>query len=294
MLSKELLKKIKRLEIVTKKTVDSLFSGEYHSVFKGQGIHFSDFREYYPGDDVRSIAWKVTARTGKTHIKTFEEERELNVFLVVDVSSSQIFSSNDNRKIDLSSELSSVIAYSAIINKDRIGLLTFSDGVNDFIPPKKGKKHVLSLISRILDIKKLNNKSKILEALEFISKVLKKKSVIFIISDFIFTDNIDKVLKKLAIKHDLIALWVHDDLEYELPHIGLINLKDPETGEEVLVDTSSQSFRTVYQNNIKKYVDGVEKLFKTSKVDYLKIKTDEDYVNALLSYFKIRKSRIKR
>lgn len=294
MLSKELLKKIKKLEVVTKKAVDSLMGGEYHSVFKGQGIHFADFREYYPGDDVRNIAWKLTARTGEVHTKTFEEERELNVFLLVDVSASQIFSSTDNRKIDLCSEISSVLAYSAILNKDRIGLLTFSDGINEFIPPKKGKKHVLSLITKILQIKKLNKSSKILEALEFISKVLKKKSVIFIISDFIYTEEFDKVLKRLSVKHDLIALWIYDEKEYQLPEIGLINLKDPETGREILVDTNNNQFRDNYLKNIKSYTEGVEKIFKSSKVDYLKIKTSEDYVNALLSYFKIRKKRIKR
>lgn len=294
MLSKELLKKIKKLEVVTKKTVDSLLGGEYHSVFKGQGIHFADFREYYPGDDVRSIAWKLTARTGSVHVKTFEEERELNVFLLVDVSASQVFSSNDNRKIDLSSEISSVLAYSAILNKDRIGLLTFSDGVNEFIPPKKGKIHVLSLITRILQLKKLNKNSKIKEALEFISKVLKKKSVIFIISDFIYSEEFEKILKRLSVKHDIIALWIYDEKEYILPELGLINLKDPETGEEILVDTSNSSFRETYSKNIKAYKIGVEKVFKSSKVDFLKIKTSDDYVTALLSYFKLRKKRIKR
>jgi uncharacterized protein (DUF58 family) len=293
-LKEDLLKKIKRIQIVSKKTVDSLFGGEYQSVFKGQGIHFADFREYQTGDDIRHIAWNLSARNNNTYIKTFEEERELNVFLIVDISASQIYSSFDLRKIDLSSQIASLIAYSAIINKDRIGMLSFSDTVNEFVPPKKGKKHVLSLITRILNIKKLNNKTNIKEALNFISKVLKKRSVLFIISDFIFSEDIENILKKLALKHDLVALCVYDEKEYEMPNIGLLKIKDPETGNEQLVDTGSYVFRTNYQKNIKKHINNLEELFKHAKVDFLKIKTSEDYINILFQYFKTRKKRARR
>jgi len=294
LLKEDLIKKIRRIEVVTKKTVNSILGGEYQSVFKGQGIHFSDFREYQAGDDIRHIAWNLSARTNNTYIKTFEEERELNVFLITDISASQIYSSLDTKKIDLCSEISSLISYSAILNKDRIGMLSFSDGINDFIPPNKGKKHVMSLISRILSVKELNKKTNIKEAMEFINKVLKKRSVLFIISDFIFKDNIEKILKSLALKHDLIALCLHDELEYKLPNIGLINLKDPETNETILVDTSNIFVRKNYEKNIKDHLLKLENLFKNCKIDFLKIKTSSDYVNILLEYFKLRKRRLKK
>jgi len=294
LLKEDLIKKIKRIEVITKKSVNSILGGEYQSVFKGQGIHFADFREYQAGDDIRHIAWNLTARTNNTYVKTFEEERELNVFLITDISASQVFSSIDSRKIDLCSEISSVISYTAILNKDRIGMLSFSDGINDFIPPNKGKKHIMSLISRILSVKDLNKKTNIKESLEFISKVLKKRSVLFLISDFIFNDDIEKILKSLAVAHDLIAVCLYDEKEFELPNIGLINIKDPETNEKILVDTSNPVFRINYEKNMKEHVLKLEQLFKQSKVDFIKIKTSSDYVNILLEYFKLRKRRFKK
>ena len=289
MLKQDIINRIKRLEIVTRKAVASILGGEYHSVFKGQGIQFADFREYYHGDDVRNIAWNVTAKTGVTHIKTFEEERELNVILLVDVSSSNLFASSFQRKIDLSSELGAVLAFSAIKNNDRVGMLAFADEVHRYIPPKKGKKHVMRVVSDILSFNPDKNSTSLNKALHYVNMVLKRKSIIFVISDFITEEDISAKLKLLSRKHDVVAMWIYDKHELMLPEVGLVKVRDPETGDELEIDTSSKTFRADYKKGVSEYCTKMKKIFTESKVDYLMVETSADYAKAILNYFTYRK-----
>ena len=291
-MSKEILKKVRQIEIRTKNVVNDFFGGDYHSNFKGRGMTFSEVREYVPGDDVRSIDWNVTARTGKPHIKIFEEERELSVLILIDVSSSGVFGSKKDLKIDLGVEIAAMLSFSAIKNNDKVGLALFSDKVEKYIPPKKGKKHVLRLITDIVnhDFENSNKRTSIKTAIDFANKISKRKSVIFLISDFI-DDNFWNELKFLNFKHDVVGLQIYDSYERNFPNIGLINIHDSETGENTWIDTTSKKNRDKFQKNSNEKLDKFSKKCKNIGFDILQINTDDDYIKFLMQFFRSRAKR---
>ena len=291
-MSKEILKKVRQIEIRTKNVVNDFFGGDYHSNFKGRGMTFSEVREYVPGDDVRSIDWNVTARTGKPHIKIFEEERELSVLILIDVSSSGVFGSKKDLKIDLGVEIAAMLSFSAIKNNDKVGLALFSDKVEKYIPPKKGKKHVLRLITDIVnhDFENSNKRTSIKTAIDFANKISKRKSVIFLISDFI-DDNFWNELKFLNFKHDVVGLQIYDSYERNFPNVGLINIHDSETGENTWIDTTSKKNRYKFQKNSNEKLDKFSKKCKNIGFDLLQINTDDDYIKFLMQFFRSRAKR---
>ena len=291
-MSKEILKKVRQIEIRTKNVVNDFFGGDYHSNFKGRGMTFSEVREYVPGDDVRSIDWNVTARTGKPHIKIFEEERELSVLILIDVSSSGVFGSKKDLKIDLGVEIAAMLSFSAIKNNDKVGLALFSDKVEKYIPPKKGKKHALRLITDIInhDFENSNKRTSIKTAIDFANKISKRKSVIFLISDFI-DDNFWNELKFLNFKHDVVGLQIYDSYERNFPNIGLINIHDSETGENTWIDTTSKKDRDKFLKNSNEKLDKFSKKCKNIGFDLLQINTDDDYIKFLMQFFRSRAKR---
>ena len=291
-MSKEILKKVRQIEIRTKNVVNDFFGGDYHSNFKGRGMTFSEVREYVPGDDVRSIDWNVTARTGKPHIKIFEEERELSVLILIDVSSSGVFGSKKDLKIDLGVEIAAMLSFSAIKNNDKVGLALFSDKIEKYIPPKKGKKHVLRLITDIVnhDFENSNKRTSIKTAIDFANKISKRKSVIFLISDFI-DDNFWNELKFLNFKHDVVGLQIYDTYERNFPNVGLINIHDSETGENTWIDTTSKKNRDKFQKNSVEKLDKFSKKCKNIGFDLLQINTDDDYIKFLMQFFRSRAKR---
>ena len=291
-MSKEILKKVRQIEIRTKNVVNDFFGGDYHSNFKGRGMTFSEVREYVPGDDVRSIDWNVTARTGKPHIKIFEEERELSVLILIDVSSSGVFGSKKDLKIDLGVEIAAMLSFSAIKNNDKVGLALFSDKIEKYIPPKKGKKHVLRLITDIVnhDFENSNKRTSIKTAIDFANKISKRKSVIFLISDFI-DDNFWDELKFLNFKHDVIGLQIYDSYERNFPNVGLINIHDSETGENTWIDTTSKKNRDKFQKNSDEKLDKFSMKCKNIGFDLLQINTDDDYIKFLMQFFRSRAKR---
>ena len=291
-MSKEILKKVRQIEIRTKNIVNDFFGGDYHSNFKGRGMTFSEVREYVPGDDVRSIDWNVTAKTGKPHIKVFEEERELSVLLLIDVSSSGVFGSKNELKIDVAVEIAAMLSFSAIKNNDKVGLALFSDKIEKYIPPKKGKKHVLRLITDIVnhDFGSNQKRTSIKNAIDFANKISKRKSVIFLISDFI-DDNFWNELKFLNFKHDLVGLQIYDSYEKNFPNIGLINIYDSETGKKTWIDTSSRKNRKKFSENSNKKLNSFSKKCKKIGFDLLQISTDDDYVKFLMQFFRKRAKR---
>ena len=291
-MSKEILKKVRQIEIRTKNVVNDFFGGDYHSNFKGRGMTFSEVREYVPGDDVRSIDWNVTARTGKPHIKIFEEERELSVLILIDVSSSGVFGSKKDLKIDLGVEIAAMLSFSAIKNNDKVGLALFSDKVEKYIPPKKGKKHVLRLITDIVnhDFENSNKRTSIKTAIDFANKISKRKRVIFHISDFI-DDNFWNELKFLNFKHDVVGLQIYDSYERNFPNVGLINIHDSETGENTWIDTTSKKNRDKFQKYSIEKLDKFSKKCKNIGFDLLQINTDDDYIKFLMQFFRSRAKR---
>ena len=291
-MSKEILKKVRQIEIRTKNIVNDFFGGDYHSNFKGRGMTFSEVREYVPGDDVRSIDWNVTARTGKPHIKIFEEERELSVLILIDVSSSGVFGSKKDLKINLGIEIAAMLSFSAIKNNDKVGLALFSDKVEKYIPPKKGKKHVLRLITDIMnhDFDNTNKRTSIKNAIDFANKISKRKSVIFLISDFI-DDNFWNELKFLNFKHDLVGLQIYDSYEKNFPNIGLINIHDSETGKFTWIDTTSKKNREKFEKNSNEKLNNFSKKCKNIGFDLLQISTDDDYIKFLMQFFRSRAKR---
>ena len=291
-MSKEILKKVRQIEIRTKNVVNDFFGGDYHSNFKGRGMTFSEVREYVPGDDVRSIDWNVTARTGKPHIKIFEEERELSVLILIDVSSSGVFGSKKDLKIDLGVEIAAMLSFSAIKNNDKVGLALFSDKIEKYIPPKKGKKHVLRLITDIVnhDFENSNKRTSIKTAIDFANKISKRKSVIFLISDFI-DDNFWNELKFLNFKHDVVGLQIYDSYERNFPNVGLINIHDSETGENTWIDTTSKKNRDKFQKNSEQKLDKFSMKCKNIGFDLLQINTDDDYIKFLMQFFRSRAKR---
>lgn len=283
----ELIKKVRKIEIKTKGLSKNIFAGEYHSAFKGRGMTFAEVREYQYGDDIRSIDWNVTARFAHPYIKVFEEERELTVMLIIDVSGSRDFGTVTQMKRDIFTEVAATLAFSTIQNNDKIGVIFFSDKIEKFIPPKKGKKHVLQIIRELIDFKPDSNQTDIGLALRYFTNVIKKSSTAFIISDFIDC-NFDKELQIANRKHDIVALQVYDIRETELPDVGLIKLKDAETGSRIWVDTSDIRLRKTYKHAWGERQLALQKSFTKSGVDSVSMSTSEDYVKALMKLFKMR------
>ncbi len=288
--TQELIKKVRKIEIKTRGLSNQLFSGEYHTAFKGRGMAFSEVREYQSGDDVRLIDWNVTARSGDAYIKIFEEERELTTMLLVDVSGSKIFGTGDQSKKDLITELSAVLSFSAIQNNDKVGVIFFSDKVEKYIPPKKGKSHILRIIRELIEFEPESKKTNIGAALEFFTSVVKKRAIVFLMSDFI-SPEFDNPLRIVAKRHDLIAVKLFDDKEYHLPNIGLINIEDSETGKTMWVDTSDKKTIAKFEKERSEYNSNLESLLMKNKVDIINLKTDDSYIIPLRQFFKKRESR---
>ncbi|KYG61817.1 hypothetical protein AZI85_06240 [Bdellovibrio bacteriovorus] len=284
----EVLKKVKLLEINTRKLVNNLFAGEYHTAFKGQGMTFADFREYVPGDDVRSISWPLTARTGKPYIKTFEEERELTLIIAVDVSGSSDFGTGPYFKGEVMTHMAALLAFSAVKNNDQIGLLLFSDQVEHFVPPKKGRGHVHRLLRDLFYYQPKSHRTKLSQGFSYLQGVLKKRATIFVFSDFM-DQGFDQSLRLLGRKHDVVACVVNDAAEYSLPKMGVIEVQDAETGEVLTVDTSSEAFRTQYEEAVQKNKEQRDRLLRLSQVERVDVRSSEDYVNPLVAFFKKRK-----
>lgn len=284
----ELLKKVRKIEIKTKGLSTQIFSGEYHSAFKGRGMAFSEVREYTPGDDIRTIDWNVTARMRETYVKVFEEEREMSVMLLVDVSASGKFGTHKQFKQDLITELCAVIAFSASQNNDKIGVIFFSDKIEKFIPPKKGKSHILRIIRELINIEPQQKGTNIELALKYLTNVIKKKSICFLISDFQDNNYYADALKIANRKHDLVALRIHDQHETKIPDVGLIKLRDNETGKVMWVDTSDKNFKKQLEINHLKFEAQLKDTFNKSGVDFTTIHTHEGYVKPLMNLFKKR------
>ena len=290
MIPKQILKKVKRIEIRTRGLVNDLFGGEYHSVFKGRGMTFSEVREYQPGDDIRLIDWNVTARTGSPFIKIFEEERELTVYLIVDISASGEFGSNQQLKREFGAEIAAVLGFSAIKNNDKVGLILFSEDVEKYVVPKKGKSHVLRVVRELLYTDSKKSGTSIKKALDYLLKVAKRKSVIFLISDFL-DDGYWSSLKVVNRKHDLIGIQLYDPAEISLPDLGLSKIKDPETGSAFWIDTSSKSSLKALKKRLEIDQIKFEKESRKIGFDIIPISTDQDFVEPLLSLFKAREKR---
>jgi len=290
MIPTEVLKKIRRIEIRTKRLVNDLFSGEYHSTFKGEGMEFEEVRLYEPGDDIRLIDWNVTARTGYPHIKKFKEERELSVVLLVDASSSGRFGTRGRFKSETAAELCALLAFSAIKNNDKVGLIIFTDSIEKFVPPKKGRGHVLRLIREILYFEPQGTGTDIGGALEYFSKVIKRKSVVFLVSDFM-SEGFYKPLQIANNKHDVIAVKITDPRETSFDNVGLIELEDAETGEVIMVDTSSHAFRREYGAKAEEDTSALVKGFQLINLDFINIRTDQSYIVPLINFFKVRERR---
>ena len=286
----ELLKKVRKIEIKTRGLSNQIFSGEYHSAFKGRGMAFSEVREYQPGDDIRAIDWNVTARLNHPYIKIFEEERELTVMLLVDVSGSGDFGTVKQFKKDMMTEICAVLAFSAIQNKDKIGVIFFSDQIEKFIPPKKGKSHILRIIRELIEFEPKHRKTNIGEALRYFTNVIKKKSTAFIISDFI-NEGFEDALKIANRKHDVVAIRIFDQREATLPNVGLMRMKDAETDDFMLVDTNDHQVRENYFHWWKEKENYLKNVFAKSGVDVVKIRTDQNYVQPLMTMFKKREKR---
>lgn len=284
----ELLKKVRKIEIKTKGLSTQIFSGEYHSAFKGRGMAFSEVREYTPGDDIRTIDWNVTARMRETYVKVFEEEREMSVMLLVDVSASGKFGTQKQFKQDLITELCAVIAFSASQNNDKIGVIFFSDKIEKFIPPKKGKSHILRIIRELINIEPQQTGTNIELALKYLTNVIKKRSISFLISDFQDNNYYADALKIANRKHDLVALRIHDQHETKIPDVGLIKLRDNETGKLMWVDTSDKNFRKQMEINHLKFEAQLKDTFNKSGVDFTTIHTHEGYIKPLMNLFKKR------
>ena len=290
MLTKELLKQVRQIEIKTKGLVNQVFSGEYHSVFKGRGMEFSEVREYNFGDDIRNIDWNVTARFGHPYIKIFEEERELTVILLVDLSGSLSFGSVDKTKQQIAAELSAILAFSALKNNDKVGLFLFSDKIEKFIPPRKGRKHVLRIIRELLSFKPEGKTTSIKAALEHMNHAIKKKSIVFLISDFM-DEGYEKILRIVGKKHDLIGIVINDEREKSIPKMGLVKFTDVETGNERWIDTSSPKVQNWISQYYQRLISERKTLFIKSRLDSIEIKTGENYVTPLVNFFRLRERR---
>ncbi len=285
----DLLKKVRKIEIKTRGLSRNIFAGEYHSAFKGRGMAFSEVREYQFGDDIRNIDWNVTARYNHPYIKVFEEERELTVMLLIDVSGSREFGTFEKLKKNVITELSAVLSFSAIQNNDKIGVIFFSDKIEKFIPPKKGKSHILRIIRELIDFQPEDRGTDITEAIRYLTNAIKKRCTAFVISDFMDENaELEMALSIANNKHDVVALKIYDERETELPSIGMIKLKDAETGHYVWVDSSSRRTRNMYSDWWRKHTARLDVMFKKCGVDYVAIDTNEDYVKSLMTLFRKR------
>ncbi|MBN1491284.1 MAG: DUF58 domain-containing protein [Phycisphaerae bacterium] len=289
--TRELLRKVRRIQVRTDRLVNDVVVGEYRSVFKGRGMEFDEVREYFPGDDIRTIDWNVTARTGTAHVKRYVEEREMTAILLVDMSLSGRFGSAEQLKIDLATEISAVLAFSAIKNNDKIGLLLFTDHVEKYVPAKKGKQHVLRVIRELLNFEPKAGGTDVAGALEFLNKVLKRKAVVFLVSDFIDTDY-ERDLALTKSRHDLIPVRISDPRETTLPDVGLIELEDAETGERIVIDTHRRRLRDVFASRGRDDQQTLSGLLRSMGMDALEVSTDRPYMKDLLGFFHRRERRL--
>lgn len=285
--TKELLKKVRKIEIKTKRLSNHIFSGEYHSSFKGRGMTFSEVRQYQYGDDIRNIDWNVTARYNEAHVKVFEEERELTMMLMVDISGSEGFGSKSQFKKDIVTEIAATMAFSATQNNDKIGLILFSDVIELYIPPKKGRSHVLRVIRELIEFHPKSQKTDVAQALKFLSGTQKKKAIVFMISDFM-SEEYEQTLKIASKKHDITGIRVYDIREEQIPNLGMVTMLDAETGKIQLVDTSSKKVRTNYEKQYHEHVNYFKDTFRKSGAGVVNTRVDENYVTKLLGYFKSR------
>ena len=290
--SSDILKQVRRIEIKTRGLSNDIFAGKYHSAFKGRGMAFSEVREYRVGDDVRDIDWNVTARSRQPHIKIYEEERELTIMLLIDVSGSRMFGTTEKLKKNTITEIAAVLAFSAAQNNDKVGCIFFSDRVEKFIPPKKGRAHVLMIIKELISFMPENNGTDISEGLRYLTNILKKRSTAFVLSDFMDTADgrarFEDALKIASGKHDMVGIRFYDRREQQLPDVGILELKDAETGEKVWVDTASRAVRDAYARNWEQTSALIDSSLKRCRVDNVKIATGEDYVTSLMKLFKRR------
>ncbi len=291
MIDSDLLKKVRKIEIKTKGLSKHLFSGEYHSAFKGRGMAFSEVREYQFGDDIRNIDWNVTARLNHPYVKVFEEERELTVMLLVDVSGSNSFGTRVQFKEELLAEIAAILAFSAIQNNDKVGVIFFSDKIEKFISPKKGSTHILRIIRELIDFKPDNTKTDITEALRYLTNVIKKKSTAFILSDF-YDTGYEDALKIASKKHDIVSIRITDDREKALPDLGLVKIYDPETQQTLWVDTSSTEVRNNFADAYRQHSNYVNEVFRKYGIDNVEISTGQDYVKQLMRLFKQRERKL--
>jgi uncharacterized protein (DUF58 family) len=294
MLTNDLIQKIRHIEIRTKRLVNDSFAGEYHSIFKGRGMEFEEVRPYQPGDDIRTIDWNVTARTGEPYVKRFVEERELTVMLVVDASASEDFGSVQRFKRELAAELTAVLSFAATTNNDRVGLLIFTDQVELYIPPRKGRKHVLRLLRELLAFEPQHTGTDIKLALDTVNHVMKRHGIVFLVSDFMANPEVYRTAMAVTNRrHDLIAVDLHDPLESSMGSVGLLALEDPETGEVAWVDTASKAWRAAFQQRMEAVRSGTTRAFRQAGVDRIDIATDQDYVAPLTAFFQERYRRIR-
>jgi len=286
--TKELLKKVRKIEIKTRRLSDHIFSGEYHTSFKGRGMTFSEVRQYQYGDDVRAIDWNVTARYNEPVVKVFEEERELTMILMVDISGSESFGTKNQPKSEIVTEIAATMAFSATQNNDKIGLILFTDQIELYIPPKKGKSHVLRIIRELIEFQPKSKKTDLSQALKFLSSTQKKKAIVFVISDFMVDDDYEKTLKIAAKKHDITGVRVYDIREEKIPNIGMVEMEDAETGEVLVVNTGSKKARLSYEKQYQDKVNYFKDIFSKCGSGTVNTRVDESYVTKLLGYFKSR------
>src|SRR5262249_39455837 len=293
MLPRDIVRQVRRLQIRARRAVEDLLGGEYHSVFKGMGIAFEEVREYQPGDDIRTIDWNVTARMGHPFIKRFVEERELTVMLLVDGSASSQFGTRRQAKRSVAAEMAAILAFTAIANNDKVGLITFTDQVERFVPPRKGTRHVLRLIRDILFFQPTRPGTSVREALDFLNRVLRRRAIVFLLSDFLDT-GYEKAFQRTGKRHDLIAVPISDPREQELPAVGLLELEDAETGRQVLVDTSSATVRQAFTDEAGKRQAKLRQLANRAGIDLIEVSTDGGHLDALVRFFQLRERRLRR
>jgi uncharacterized protein (DUF58 family) len=293
MLPREVVRQIRRLQLRARRAVEDLLGGEYHSVFKGTGIAFEEVREYQPGDDIRAIDWNVTARMGHPFIKRFVEERELTVMLVVDCSGSQQFGTQLQQKREVAAELAAILAFSAIRNNDKVGLIEFTDRVERFVPPRKGTRHVLRLIRDVLFFQPTHPRTSIKEGLDFLNRVLHRRAIVFLLSDFL-DQGYERAFKRTGRRHDLVAIRIADPREEELPRVGLLELEDAETGDRLLLDTFSKKVRQAYADNARRRRGALGQLARSSRIDLIEVSTDGGHLDALIRFFRLRERRLRR
>jgi uncharacterized protein (DUF58 family) len=293
MLPREVIRQIRRLQLKARRAVEDLLGGEYHSIFKGTGIAFEEVREYQPGDDIRTIDWNVTARMGHAFIKRFIEERELTVMLVVDCSGSQQFGSRAQQKREVAAELAAVLAFSAISNNDRVGLVQFTDRIERFLPPRKGARHVLRLIRDVLFYQPEHRGTSLREGLDFLNRVLHRRTIVFLLSDFLDRD-FESAFKRTGRRHDLIAIRISDPREEDLPAVGLLELEDAETGERLLLDTNSLPVRDAFRRAAEQRRAALQQMARQSRVDLIEVSTDGGHLDALIRFFRLRERRMRR